>query len=131
MFIEGMTFVILTATPLHTWVIISDPIQNSEYVVHVNFTTLYPDLPPNDPRNDRSCVLVAGDHSSITHTTIVYYGGVLTASAAHLTHRYNKGSLRLNDAVTPTILDKIRRGAAVSDHITPFAVELLMEQHLI
>lgn len=130
MFIAGMTFFI-TVDP-HLWVIISDTQQSQEEVVYVNFTTFYEGLPPDDPRNDRSCVLDVGDHPFITRPTIIFYGGAHIASVAHLAYRYETGRLKTcRDPVSIPILDKIRLGAANSQHIPPEATDILAEQHLI
>jgi hypothetical protein len=69
MFTEGTTF-FMSPDP-HLWAIISDPVKNPDEIVQVNFTTITTITvtagPSDDPSNDRSCVVQAGEHEFITH----------------------------------------------------------------
>ena len=50
----------------HLYVVISDPAQNCEEVVIVNFTSYSPD-------EEQTCILKAGEHPFIKHKTVVRY----------------------------------------------------------
>ena len=50
MFGEGATFTV--RADKHLWVIISDPEEDPEQVVQVNFTSLDEAAPPDDPYNE-------------------------------------------------------------------------------
>jgi hypothetical protein len=130
MFAEGTTFFI--SPDPHLWVIISDPVQNEDEIVHVNFTSINGTWgSSNDPQNDRSCVIQPGEHEFVTHPTFVYYYGVQIVSLSFLQCRYESGRLRFHKPVTRTLLNRIRQGAAVSDHFLPRAYDILQDQRLV
>jgi hypothetical protein len=128
-FREGATFSV--KADKHLWVIISDPERDPEHVVQVNFTSLDETAPPGDPYNDRSCVLTAGEHQRIIHPTCVNYAGVQITTVSHLEWRRGKRDLTLRNPVTPQVLERIRRGAKISQHIIPLAYDILEQQNLL
>lgn len=115
----------------HLWVIISDPIKDADEVLHVNFTSLVPTALMHDPRNDRSCMIRAGEHPFVQHDTCVYYFGARTCSVSHLQWRHGRRELWMEEPVSRELLEKIRRGAAESDHILPAHYDILVAQNLI
>ena len=52
----------------HLWVVISDPVQDKERVLLVNFSSVKEGVPL-----DSACVLLPGEHPYISKDTFVYY----------------------------------------------------------
>ncbi|HET6883029.1 MAG TPA: hypothetical protein VFI31_22870 [Pirellulales bacterium] len=129
MFVAGAAFWVIAHN--HLYFIISDPLQNSREVVHVNITTLAEDAGAHDPYNDRSCLLYPGEHPRIDRVSCVYYQGAQIASVSHLTHKLSNREIRLDDEASPQMLAKLRKGALLSEHIIPIAADLLIEQNLV
>ena len=129
MFYAGTAFCVIAHNPLYF--IISDPLRNSRDVVHVNITTLVESAGEHDPYNDRSCLLYPGEHPRIDRPSCVYYAGAQIASLSHLTRKISNREIRLDDPAGPQMLDKMRKGALVSEHIIPIAADLLIEQNLV
>ncbi len=131
MFVEGTAFWIKGERPAHLWIVISDPRQDEEQIVIVNFTTLDESAGPHDPYNDRSCLIQAGEHPFVQKLTCVDYGGVQITRTSHLQNRYERGELRLDIPVSPELLARIRKGAEESEHLLPLAHDILRAQGLV
>ncbi|HEX7447564.1 MAG TPA: hypothetical protein VF306_08465 [Pirellulales bacterium] len=115
----------------HWYFIISDPRQNPSQIVQVNTTTLIPDAGSHDPYNDRSCILYAGEHPTITHTSCIYYWGTQIGSINDLARRLERHEIKPGDPASPEMLEKMRQGALITEHIIPLAADILIEQGLV
>ena len=108
------------------WVVISDPEQDAlEYVVTVNLTSL-------PVCGDTSCVLQRGDHPDfITHQTYVNYADARALPPAVVRDKLDGGVFVKRAAVSDDVLEKIRQGAALSDHFPTGQDDILQAQGLV
>ena len=108
----------------HLWVIISDPERDAARVLFVSMTTYTVD-------KEDVCLIAAGEHPRVIHQTCISYQPARQASLADLILLRNKGIIQPQPAVSSTLLDRIRRGAALSRRISFEHIELLDEQGLL
>jgi len=92
----------------HLWMVISEPTEDEENILVVNFNTW-------KPWGDPACVLNAGEHPFIRHRTYVNYRDALVMSRDELAML-----LRLNQAaprapLSEPLLKKIRERAGEAD----------------
>jgi hypothetical protein len=107
----------------HLWVIISDPKSDADSVLIVNLTTW-------EPHKDQACVLDVGEHPYIQHRTCVNFRAAKLVSLDSLQRLKDSGRIKTLEALSPTVLKKIRD--AVPDSRLPLEyAELLAEQGLI
>ena len=121
---EGATFIIPDPRGRldpHLWVIVSDPSQDPDDVLIVNFTT-------RTDRSDESCNVEPGEHPFVKHRTVVEYRGAKRVSARQLDQLLANTRLELREPVSQELLARIRAGAAISDFIPYGARRLLEEQ---
>lgn len=129
MFTEGTTFWV--TSDIHLWAIISDPAMDPDNVVHVNFTSLDGSSFANDPYNDPACVIAPGEHPFIVNHSCVYYAGAQSSSIAALERLRSRRELRFGEKVCPALLQRMRQGAAISQHILPVYCDILVDQGLV
>lgn len=109
----------------HLWVIISEPDVDPDRVAVAAFTTW-------EDYKDDSCILEAGDHPFIRHTTCIDYRGPGSLlSAADIEQRIQRGQIKLREPVGRDVLARIREGAARSKFLPMDYDQLLREQGLI
>ena len=108
----------------HLWIILSDPSLDPENVVIVNFTTHTVD-------EEQVCIVQRGEHSFIKHKTAVRYRDAKKVSLSILQHLQKTKMLKVNDPLSPTLLARVRRGAAVSAFLPEECKEVLDNQGLI
>jgi hypothetical protein len=85
----------------HLWVVISDPAENPEEIVLVNFTTYRAD-------KDQACIVERGDHPFISRRTCIEYRGAKTASARELQTLLDSGQISSHKPARAPITDVIR-----------------------
>lgn len=115
----------------HYYVIISDPKQNDQEIVHVNFTTFDSASPINDAYNDQSCMLYKDEHPRVHHTSCICYSGAQIASTFTLRRRYQNRKLFMESPFGHDLLGRVRAGANKSQHLLPAAWQILVDQNLI
>jgi hypothetical protein len=103
----GETF-LLPGLDDHLWMVISDPVKTPEELVVVCFLSW-------QPQYDQACVLEAGDHPFIKHSTCVNYPGARVVSDAKLESLKAGGALRTKDPLSTHLLARIRESAANAD----------------
>jgi hypothetical protein len=74
--VGGATFLFPGADD-HLWMLISDPLVNSNAVVIVCFLT-------HQQQYDQACVLTGGEHPFVKHATCVNYPGAKVTTLAKL-----------------------------------------------
>ncbi len=91
----------------HLWVILSDPDQHPQEVLAVFMTTA-------DRRRDQTCILEPGDHPAITRKTCIAYGVATVWTKASFLRAIQDDDIRMKEAVSDEVLEKIRKLAAFS-----------------
>jgi hypothetical protein len=107
----------------HLWVVVSDSRADPTQVVIANMTT--------DRGIDRSCILNPGDHPFVNRPTCIRYDMARIVTNAELERHVSSNAIRLQDPVSADVLERIRQGAATTDHITFGCKQVLIEQGLI
>lgn len=113
-----------TSLDSHLWVVISDPAQDANKILIVNFTTLRAD-------SETACVLVAGEHPFVKHDTCVNYRGAKVVSEANIQLLMRAGHMQAHATVSAAILKRIQDGAAASTRMSLEHAEILSKQGLI
>jgi hypothetical protein len=108
----------------HIWVVISDPAQDPDQVLVVNFTE-------NRRWQDKSCVIVVGDHPAIYKETCVYYAKAQLCTNVDLDTSLASGQIVIDEPTSELLLERIRLGAAKSDRLAFRFKNLLIAQGLI
>jgi hypothetical protein len=108
----------------HLWIVLSDAGQFPDRVVLVSVTTLAPE-------KDQACLIDRGEHPWITHASCVSYAHAKVVSLAFLLDRKDKGSIMLQEAVTPELLERIRRSSVYSTTLPLDIADILIEQGII
>jgi hypothetical protein len=96
-----------TSLDSHLWIVISDPAENPEEVLLVNFTKYRAD-------KDQACIVERGDHPFISQKTCVEYRGAKMASAKELQTLLDSGQVSSHKPASPQLLARIRAGVANS-----------------
>lgn len=109
----------------HLWMVISDPDQDAEKVLIVNFTTWR-------PRCDPACIVNPGEHPFINRQTCVNYGDALLFSVGQLAELVREGQIvPYPHPLSAELLAKIRQRAGESEELPIEYYNLLDEQWLI
>jgi hypothetical protein len=96
-----------TSLDSHLWIVISNPAENSEEVLLVNFTKYRAD-------KDHACIVEPGDHPFVVHRTCVEYRGAKTASAKELQALLDSHQISSHKPAGPDLLARIRAGVPKS-----------------
>ncbi|MBI4606415.1 MAG: hypothetical protein HY721_31000 [Planctomycetes bacterium] len=111
--------------PSHRWVVVSDPKQDSDQVIIVNFTTLR----DNDP--DETCVVKPSQYPGLGHDSYVKYSEAICTTASKLEEGIRVGALSPSRPVPLELLNRIRAGFVTSKHVRRTHRDLLRHQRLI
>lgn len=119
----GDTFLVGDGShPSHLWIIITTPRGPDGEFLIVNMTTL------TEHKEDRSCVLDAGDHPFVRHKTVIAYHDARTGTQAAL--REHSGMVHPREPVSAAILSRIQQGALKSAFLRPkFRAMIELELH--
>ncbi len=109
----------------HCWVIISDPDQDRDEVVIVNFTSW------TDRRVDASCMIQPGEHPFVTKQTCINYREARLTSIDTIAQGIKGRVLLPIQAASPELLHRIRQGAYQSDFCEGWVIEILDRQNLL
>jgi len=104
----------------HLWIVLSDPIQDSEQVVIVSLTTW-------QAYRDDSCILNVGDHPSIKHKTSVYYEKPRFISLDKLRKAKEIGALDPQQSLDKAVLKSMIDGAILSERIPIKHRQIILE----
>lgn len=112
----------------HLWVVVSDPKQNPDEILLVNFSSRKPGVP-----FDSACMANVGDHAYLRTPSFVYYRFARVASNAALEAQIASGQADASawPPVSASLLDRIRKGAGASKFIARKHRQLLKDQGLI
>ena len=134
-FAEGASFWIVNeGRTRHLWFILSDPVEDDEHVIYVNFTSFDASRSTRLVWNDPACVLERCDYPQyIRHPTCVCYGDAKIASICCLESKRDSWppKLELHGTVPAAALTKARVGATRSMHIPQECLDILDAQQLL
>ncbi|MFI5455485.1 MAG: hypothetical protein ACHRXM_08535 [Isosphaerales bacterium] len=122
----GDAFRLIGVADRHTWVILSDPLQDSHHVLIVSFTSYSAGIDMDD-----SCVVEPDEFSILTNKSCIYYEDMKEASVASLEAIRKAGRLQMRAPVSKALLQRIRSGAIVSDDCKEKYKEFLKTQRLV
>ena len=108
----------------HLWIVISDPAKDSDRVLLVSMTTY-------DVDKEDVCLIEAGEHPKVKHKTCICYKPARATSLANLNRLRDSGYIEMQEPVSADLLQRIRRGAALSRRIELEHLELMEEQELL
>src|SRR5262245_36827970 len=121
----GFTFLIARKeVDDHLWVIASDPKADPGQVLIVSLTTAR-------SYKEQVCIIEGGEHPWVRHRTCVNYEDSKVVSLDKLYTLKDSGLLQLQEPLTPSLLRRIRDGAAVSRRIPLDNRQVLIDQGLI
>ncbi len=97
----------------HLWVVVSDPKQNPDEILLVNYSSRKPGVP-----FDSACMVNVGDHAYLRTPSFVYYRFARVASNAALEAQIASGEADASawPPVSASLLDRMRKGAGVEIH---------------
>jgi hypothetical protein len=124
---DTFKFVLATIEKKHLWVVISDPsLDVADPVVIVNLTTY------REGMTNPTCILRPGDHAFVRHPTSVCYEDALDVPNTALESAADDCAVVLQGPLQPSVLERIRRGAAEPSSRIPEACrQILLKQGLI
>jgi hypothetical protein len=91
----------------HLWVVINEPQAHHGTALIVNVSTLRTGA-------ETTCLLNGGEHPFIKHASYVRYSCARGAPAGDIAKALKTGKLKPHQAVSPTLLAKLRAGATAS-----------------
>ena len=110
----------------HLWVVVSDPLLNSNEVLILNLTSVY-----NVAFEDHSCVFTAGEHQWIEHDSYIAYDCARVVTSAYLDRLENGTTIRMEVSFPPHLLQRIRDGAQITWNLELGYLQLLQDQGLL
>ncbi len=120
----GDVFRLVKGVDKHAKIVISDATKFPEKVLFVGMTSF-------DQREDHSCILDKGDHSTIVHRTCVPYSRAnAKASNAELDAMVKAGLLHVFEPLSEQVLQRVREGAMKSSRIAKEHKKMLVDQGL-
>lgn len=122
----GDTFRLVGVADRHTWVVLSDPLQDPRVVLIVSFTSFTPGI-----GMDASCVVEPHEFAVLTNRSCLYYDDVREASLAALQTIQQAGRLQTRTSVSAALLERIRAGAIISNDCKEKYKQLLRDQGLV
>lgn len=111
----------------HHWVVISDPSEDPEKVLIVNWSS----WKDGSPNNDDSCILGPRDHRSISVKSFIYYERAQEISLEALNSVLSKWGWPMGEQVSDEVLKRIWKGAIASPKMTNGRKRLLRRQGLV
>jgi hypothetical protein len=108
----------------HLWVVVSDPGKNRDRVLLVSMTSYH-------VTKEDACLIDAGEHPKVKHKTCISYKPARQTSLENLDRLRDSGYLKMQEPVSPELLERIRRGISRSKRIDLEHVELMEEQALL
>lgn len=120
------TFKLVGVADRHTWVVLTDPDQNTDQILIVSFTSFTPGI-----GMDASCVVETNEYLILTNRSCIYYEDIKELSLANLETLSKAGRLQKRTPVPAELLQRIRDGAMISDECREKHKELLIKQGLI
>src|SRR5262249_28006231 len=108
----------------HLWIVISGPKKDPDRVLLVSMTSY-------DVDKEDVCLIDAGEHPKVKHKTCICDKPARVTSLENLDRLRGSGYLQMQEPVSADLLQRIRRGAALSRRIELEHLELMEEQELL
>jgi len=108
----------------HTWVVVSDPVQNPAQVYCVAFTS-------HNIAKDQTCIVEVGEYPLLDHRSCIDYLDVKIASVVALEAGAKAGLIQRRTPSSAALLRKIRDGFNLTRDTKFEFVEFLLDQGLI
>lgn len=113
--------------PSHLYFILSDPSADKKVAI-VNATSW---KTRDESLNDKSCVLVPGDHPFIKHKSFVYYRKALCSPVEKIKLGLQNGVLVPHDSPSDELINRVILGSSKSPFTPNEVLGLLREQGLL
>jgi len=107
----------------HLWIILSDPAEDPEQILIANLTSYR-------QGRDESCIIHAGEHPFVRHTSCINYRECRITSIDSPEKGFTSGLLISEDPVEVDLLKRIQAGAFESKFTKNYHKELLENQGL-
>jgi hypothetical protein len=108
----------------HLWIVISDPGKDPDRVLLVSMTS-------HDVDKEDVCLIDPGEHPRVKQRTCICYKPARATSLKNLDRLRDSGYLQMQEPVSADLLERIRRGVALSRRIELEHLELMEEQELL
>lgn len=120
----GDTFLALDYQPPHLWMILSDPGQDPQRVILVNFTSW-------KPYHEQHCIVEPGEHPFVIHRTCINYrrSREVTLAALEVLVKWRKALPQ--QAVDAVLLGRIQAAATLSSLMPASHKQILRDQGVI
>lgn len=89
------------------------PINNCDYVLVVNITSIYPNVP-----YDKTCLLNTGDHDFIKHPSYVFYGDAIICQVPNIMLRVKNNDIIPHKDMPTCTFNRILTGFNISEQIS-------------
>jgi hypothetical protein len=110
----------------HLWVVVSDPLSNSNEVLILNLTTVR-----NVPFEDQSCVFNPGEHPWIVDPSYIAYDYARVVTSAYLDRLENGTSVKMHPPFATQLLQRIYAGGEASQNFEIGYLQILQDQGLV
>lgn len=110
----------------HLWVVVSDPLLNSNDVLILNLTTVR-----GVALDDLSCVFHPGEHPWIVNQSYIAYDCAQTKTSVYLDRLENGTTVKMNQPFSPQLLQRIYHGAANTMNLEIGFLQILEDQGLV
>jgi hypothetical protein len=108
----------------HLWIVVSDPEKDPSRILIASMTSY-------DVDKEDVCLIHPGEHPRVKHKTCICYRPMRQTTLETLDRLRQSGILDMQAPVDQEILQRIRRGAALSRVIDFEHVEILDDQGLL
>ncbi len=108
----------------HLWIVVSDPEKDPSRILIASMTS-------SDVDKEDVCLIHPGEHPKVKHKTCICYRPMRQTTVETLERLRQSGILDMQAPVGQEILQRIRRGAALSRVIDFEHVEILDDQGLL
>lgn len=108
----------------HLWIIISNPLLDSEQIVTVNFTSW-------QPYKDQSCIVEVGEHPFIRNKTCISYIDSKLITATQYDDNLLKSFIIPHSPISENLMARILISAAESHYLSLGHYEILEKQELV
>lgn len=98
--------------PPHLYFVVGTPKANGEYYLLVNMTK-------KKPSSDTSCILLRGDHRSVTCESVIQYAEAIRTKPKLLQDVIKRGSFTLGLRANMDLIKRIQEGALKSHYFRP------------
>ena len=96
----------------HPWIIINDPSRHSGLALYVNITSI-----KGGRFDDLTCVLLSGEHGSVSRPSYIRFDGAQTALVSQLGEAERRGLIQRGGKASVQLVTKIRHAALAAQRL--------------